>query len=295
MIEKIDKFIELLLTSNDIALIPYNPNPDPELVEIFDHFKVADKNIVYKTLITNHNNLLDDKFMFVLNTISHYKGMFDGFDTQIEFETYQRIKPWLSNNAKRQFRLHYYREYGEALLRDDIFDLDDGLIHLILTNDIPLFIKIAKKLKIPDAGRKIFELNNFAVYDWLNVCDDVYVELNKLNEPKFIFQNMNGRLNSTDGALRYVLENTEPNKELFLSIKRNIGIEKFLKISNGKFDNAFYEEIIETLDDLIFVINTSDMKLNTLETILKTTKERFPSIYESLNSLLFMKKDFNNK
>ena len=293
--EKIDNFIKLLLSSEDIALIPYNPNPDPELVELFNHFQKVDKNIVYTAVLTKHNNLIDDKFIFVLNTIKHYKGLFDGFDSQIEFKLYQKIKPWLSVEARKKFRLHFYRDYGEALLKDEFFELDDGLLHLILTNDVQLFIKIANKMKIDDAARKIFDNDPLAVYDWLNVCDDVYAELNKLNEPKFIFQNMNGRLNSTDGALRYVLENTEPNKELFLSIKRNIGIEKFLRISNGKFDDAFYEEIIETLDDLIFVINTSDMKLNTLETILKTTKERFPSIYESLNSLLFMKKDFNNK
>lgn len=290
-----EKLIDKLLYDNEIALVPHNPNPTEELKTLFDYFNTAHRDLLYKSIIDKHNHTNDENFEFALNTIKHYKGMFDGFDTQIEFNLYQKIKPWLSENARKQFRVHYYRDYGKALLNDDIFELDDGLLHLILTNDIPLFIKIAKKLKIHDAGKKIFEQNQLAIYDWLNECDDVYAELIKLNDPKFIFQNMNGRLNASDGSLRYVIENTEPSKDLFISIKRNIGLKKLWELSNGKLKDIFFVELVETLEDLIFVINTPDIELKTIETILKTTKERFPNIYESLNSLLFVKKEFNNK
>lgn len=293
--EKTQQLINKLLESNEIALTPYNPSPDKELKSLFEHFNALNKNTIYKSVMDKHNDYEDEQFEFALNTIKHYKGMFDNFDSSIEFDLYRKIKPWLTDDTKKKFRNHFFKEYGIALLNGEISYIDDGLINLIFKNDVNLYIKIAKKLKIADAGRKIFDNHRGSIFNWLNECDDVYSELNKLNEAKFILENMNGKLNASDTTLKYILENTEHNRDLFLSIKRNIGMKKFWEISNHHFNEIFYAEFIETLDDLNFVINTSNISLNTLEIILNLTKEKFPHIYDNLNSLLFVKKGFNNK
>lgn len=293
--DKLDEFILLLLKDNDIALTPYNPSPSEKHLELFNHFNSTDTNASYLSLLDKYNESNDEKFEFALDTIKHYKGMFDHFDTNIEFDLYQKIKPWLSEEAIKKFQQHYYKEYAKAVLADRLCILEQELIDFILLTDIYLYIKIARKLNIPDAGRKIFSKSPYAIYEWLNICQDPYAEMVALNEPMFILNNMSGRLSISPGCLKYIIEYTEPNKELFLSIKRSVGFEKFLELSRGSIDDLFTIELVETLDDLIFVINTPDMSLSAIETILKTTKEKYPHIYDSLDSLLFVKKGFNNK
>ncbi len=284
-----------MLGNNEVALVPHNPSPTPELISLFDHFDSLPTNTMYLSLLNRYSESNDEKFEFALDTIKHYKGMFDHFDTNIEFDIYQKIKPWLSEGAIKRFQQYYFREYALAILNNKMFVLEADLINIILDNDLGLYMQIAKKMNIPDAVRKIFNKNPFAVYEWLNNCENPYPELIKLNEPLFILQNMNGRLSISDGSLKYIIEFTEPNRDLFLSIKRNVGLKKFFELAGDNTNEIFFIELVETLDDLIFVINTPDMSLFALDAILKTMKEKFPHIYDSLDSLLFVKKGFNNK
>lgn len=289
------KLVRRLLSDNEIALVPYNPNPRKDLKILFEHFEKLNKNDLYKALIENHDECEIEQLEFALNTVKHYKGWFDWFDTSLEFNIYQKIKPWLGVQAKKRFRIHFYKHYAEALLKGEIDELDEELINLILVKDIKLYMKIAKKLHIPDAVKQIYNRYPNEIFNWLNDCSDIYNELHKLNQPIFILNNMNGKLNISDGTLKYIVEKIEPNIELFLSIKNKIGFKKLWKFSKHRFNPSFYVDLIESFDDLIFVINTPNMSLNSLELILSKTKEKFPLIYDNLNSLLFVKKEFSNK
>jgi hypothetical protein len=284
-----------LLNDNDIALFPHNPTPTQDLIELFDHFKSIPTPDLYKKLIMNHSSAEWDKFQLALNTIKHYKGEFDDFDAGIDFETYQKLKYWFSVNIRKKFEEHYYEEIVEMVLNDKKNTIDIHTLQVVLKKNTSLYIKIAKKLTIENAINNIFAADQFKVFDWLNTCNNTYDELKKLNNPNFILKNMNNRLDSNDGTLKYILENVEPNKDLFVSIKKNIGIKKFIEISNGKINKELIPYLIENLDDLIIIINNPQIEMSTVELILKTTKESFPNIYESLNSLLFVKKEFNNK
>ena len=284
-----------LLNDNDIALFPHNPTPTQDLIELFDHFKSIPTPDLYKKLIKNHSSAEWDKFQLALNTIKHYKGEFDDFDTDIDFETYQKLKYWFSDNVRKKFKEHYYEEIVKMVLNDKKNTIDIHTLQVVLKKNTSLYIKIAKKLTIENAINNIFAADQFKVFDWLNTCNNTYDELKKLNNPNFILKNMNNRLDSNDGTLKYILENVEPNKDLFVSIKKNIGIKKFIEISNGKINKELIPYLIENLDDLIIIINNPQIEMSTVELILKTTKESFPNIYESLNSLLFVKKEFNNK
>lgn len=293
--DKTEKLIVEMLGNNELALVPHNPNPSVELVSLFDHFSSLPTNTIYLSLLDKYTDSIDEKFEFALDTIKHYKGVLDHFDTNIEFAMYQQIKPWLSSEAIKKFQHHYYKEYAHAVLSDETNTLEQEIIDFILVKDIYLYTKVARKLEIPDAGRKIFSRDPYAIYEWFNICRDPYAEMVALNEPLFILNNMSGRLSISTGSLRYIIEFTEPNKDLFLTIKRNVGIKKFLELSNGNIDDVLMPDLIETLDDLLIVINTQDMSLSAIEAILKRLKEKFPHIHESLDSLLLVKKGFNNK
>ena len=288
--EKIDKLIYRLLHDSNFALIPHNTNSDYESIELFNFFLKLETTLIYNIFLQYHNL---SYFESALNTIRHYKGMFDYFDINLDFNIYQKIKPWLSEEAKIKYKNHFYKCYAHSILLDKIkIDNDDVLLDIILDNDIDLYLKIAKKLNIENAALHIFEKSPMHIFEWLNNCSDIYNELISINKPDFILSNMNGMLNISDDTLKYIIEHTEPNLELFLSIKHKIGLSKLWELSNHKLNPEFYAHLIENLNDLFFVINIDNITLNSLETILNNIKIKFPLLYDNFNSLLFVKKEF---
>ncbi len=285
-----NEIITFLLKTYDIAMIPHNPNPDTHLKALFDYFIRMDTNTIYMELLLYHESY---GFENALNVIKYYKGLFDYFDINLDFNIYQKIKPWLSEEAKIKYKNHFYKDYAHSILLDKIkIDNDDVLLDIILDNDIDLYLKIAKKLNIDNAALHIFEKSPMHIFEWLNNCSDIYNELISINKHDFILSNMNGKLNISDDTLKYIIEHTEPNLELFLSIKHKIGLSKLWELSNHKLNPEFYAHLIENLNDLIFVININNMTLNSLETVLNNIKIKFPLLYDNFNSLLFVKKEF---
>lgn len=287
--------IYTILENKDFSLIPYNPNPDKESKKIFQQFDIINKNSLYQFLLNNYKEFDDENIQKILITIRHYKGFFEYFDDTISFEKYRKINSWLDNKSKNKFKVHFFREYGISFINDEIFNIDDELIDLILINDPNLYIKIAKKLNIEDAGKKIFENHPTEIYNWLNYCNNMYNELLKLNQPSYILKNMNGQLNITDDSLKYIIEYSEPSLELYKSIKKRVGLKKLWEISNQKINSEILFDLIESLNDLIFIINIDNLELKTLEFILNRMKDKFPNIYNNLNPLIFVKIEFNNK
>jgi hypothetical protein len=284
--------INVMIDDVDFALTPQNPEPNQRYKDLFQLFKSTNKNDVYKGLLDMHN---EKGFVFALDTVKHYKGDFNYFHEELDFKLYQKIKPWLDDNSKKRYREHFFREYGKACLNDEIEELDDYLLNKILTNDIHLYMRIARKLRIEDAGKIIFNHSPSVIYIWLNDSPNVYDELVKLDQGEFILKNMENKLNATTNTWKYILENSEPNIQTLNVIKKNIGFHPLWDISNHIFKPEFYVNLIETIEDFIFVINIHNMDLNSLELILNGVKEKFPHIYSNLDSLLFVKKEFNNK
>lgn len=287
--EKIDKLIYRLLHDSNFALIPHNPNSDYESIELFNFFLKLETTLIYNIFLQYHNLLY---FESALNTIKHYKGMFDYFDDNLDFEIYQKIENYLSADSIKKYNEHFYKNYAEKILTDKIKNINDDLLNIILNNDISLYIKVSKKLNIKDAAKNIFEKSPLHIFEWINASDDIYSELLSINKHDFILSNMNGNLNISDDTLKYIIDHTEPNLELFLSIKHKIGLSKLWELSNHKLNPEFYAHLIENLNDLFFVINIDNITLNSLETILNNIKIKFPLLYDNFNSLLFVKKEF---
>jgi hypothetical protein len=295
--DNLKKVTNVLLNDVDseFALTPYNPKPSKKLKDLFAHFNLIDTPTLYNSVIDNVDNIEFEHIERSLNTIKHYKGLLNEFNDSLDFTIYKKIKPWLDNDAKHKFKIHFYRHYAKQLLNDEIETLEDFVTNLILVNDVNLYMEVAKKLKISDAIIQIYSRYPKLVFKWLNGCQDVYGELIKLNQPGFILQNMNGELDITDGTLKYILEKADVPPELFASIKSTVGLKKLYTLTNGNINPIYYKDLVDTIEDFIFVINIDNMKLYILEDILNTMKVRFPNVYENLNSVLIAKNNLNNK
>lgn len=290
--DKRSMMINSLLKDTEIAMIPHHPNPDEELKSLYDYFNGMNVDALYRELLPKHNEY---GFENALNIVKHYKGLFNHFDSGLEFSVYQKIKPWLNDESKKKYRVHFYKDYAKEVLVGNLKTIDEGLLEMLLNNDIHLYSQVARKLKLVGAGAKIFEKAPGMIYNWLNSSENVYMELINLDQPEFILRNMNGKLDVSDGALKYIIEKAEPSLELFISIKKNIGMAKLWELSNFRFAPEFYVDLVENMNDLLFVINIENIGLNSLEIVFSKIKEKFPHLYDNFNSLLFVKKEFNNK
>lgn len=292
--KQLNKLIDTLLADENFAMIPHNTNATDELKNIFTFFNDTNKDVIYKLLM---KRTFDDHKheLMVINTVKHYKGLFSFFDTSIDFNTFQKIKLWLDVDSLKVFELKFFREYADKVLLGGKYIINDSILELILNNDLNLYIKIAKKLKLPNTITHIFNKDKFMVFDWLNHSKNMYVELVSLNQEKFILENMNGRLDITLDSIKYIIEKSEPSFDLYVAIKRKIGLQKLWELSHHRFEDEFFVDIVETFDEFLFVINIKTLSLTSLETILDKMKMKFPHIYENFNSLLFVKKEIYNK
>ena len=102
---------------------------------------------------------------------------------------------------------------------------------------------------------------------------------------------MNTRLDINDETLKYFFEVAPTDLSLYKNLRQNLSLEIIYKYSKNKVSDEFIFELVETFDDIIFILNLNNLKLNTLNSFMNKIKNDFPYIYTNLNSLLLMKKE----
>lgn len=290
--EYIENLIHNLLNENNFPLIPYTPIPDNDLKISFDFFSNLTGDIILKNLIKeiNHTN-----FKNAINIVSHYKGKIKFFDNSLSFNDYTVIKPHLDDSSKARYRDLFFNEYVDTLLGDNSYEIDNEFLDYILSKDLDTYIKITLKLNIPNVINKIFLKNPEKVFDFINLHKNKYLQLIELNQPQFIFSNMNGKLNITDETLKYFFEICPMDINIYKELRKSFSFETIWNQTNNKLSPEFYVEILYTVDDFIFLIKQKNIKISSLNLILEKVKLNFPHIYENLDSLIFLKNDFHNK
>lgn len=291
----IDTLIDTLIHDLNFGMIPYNPNAEQTSKDLFTLFNNTNKDTIYKSLL-NKNIDNSELFRHIMQLVNYYKGNFSFFDTSIDFQTFQKIKPWLCKESLNVFNLKFFNELGYLILEtNDTILLDENILDLIINNNMKLYFQIAKKFNIPNAIVKIFEKNNILVFDWLNESINMYQELIKLNQPDFILTHMNGKLDIKNDSIKYIIETATPTYDLYVAIKHKIGLHELWRLANYKANELFFIDIVETFDEFLFILNLPHISLTSLELILNKSKLKFPHIYENFNSLLLVKKEINNK
>jgi len=288
----LDNLIHNILDEKDFPLVPHLEKIDKDLKYSFDFFINLNADIIFKQIINKHTH---KNFDDAINIIAYYKGKINYFDPNISFDLYVRLIPHLNEVSKSKYNKHFYKEYATTILEEDNRDVDDEIIEHIYNSNLNLYIDIARKLNLENAINKIYLKDSQLVFEWLNNHTNKYKELKQLNQPQFIFNNMNGKLNIDDQSLKYFFEICPLDINIYKDIKKSIGLETVWKFTNHKLSSEFYMELIDTLEDIIFILNQDNVKLSSLEAILSTIKSKFPHLYDNFNSLMLMKKDFYNK
>jgi hypothetical protein len=277
-----------MLNNEAFALIPYNPKPDKDMQFLFNFFRNLDINLLMRKLMVfkNHNNLKQ-----ALSIILHYKGKIPYFNKDLNHKKYLTIKPFLDDSSISKFNILYQPIVIENILNDKITVVDDIDMNVLKTSNISNFINVSIKLDINNIN-EVFNEDKFKVFDWINKHPDKYAQLKQLNQPQFIFDNMNGKLNINDGTLRYFFEICPIDLEVYKELKKTISLETIWKFTNHKLSLDFIVELVDTLEEVVFIINIPKIPLSTIEAFMKRLKIKFPLLYTNFNSLLLMKKDF---
>jgi len=280
--------ITQLLENDEFALIPFNKNIDVELKFYFDFFINLKTDLLLRNLLKyqDHNNF--DK---ALNIIIHYKDKISDSNIILDFKTFLIIKDIFTKNKQFEYECTFYKEITKQVVAGEILFIDNKLLDFIYNNDIDNYIKIALKLDINDAINKIFDKDKYKIFNWLNNHPNKFTELKKLNQPYFILTNMNSRLDINDETLKYFFEVAPIDISLYKNLRQNLSLEIIYKYSKNKVSDEFIFELVETFDDIVFILNLNNLNLNTLNSFMNKIKNDFPHVYNNLNSLLLMKKE----
>jgi len=282
--------------SNDyqFSLMPYNPKPSKKLKKIFNHFEEIEKSWLYKEIImSNHSDIEDIEH--ALSITKFYKGDFDVFDESLSFHDFEKLKSFCDTSTTASYQMHFYKEYTEKFLNNEIESVNEKSIDYFLNYDLDKYITIAKKIKIKDAILKIFSVQPFKVFQWVNQSSTQYDDLTLLNQSSFILQNMNGNLDITEETLKYVLINADPDINLYNSIKKMIGLEKLCNLTHQISFKFYFIDLISSLDDLEYIITRGNLNLYELESFLAHVKNRFPLIFEKLEPIMLIKSNSQYK
>jgi len=284
----INDLIHHLLNNENFGLTPHSPNPNKDIKFIFDFFINLNTSIILNELIQHSNH---KGFKNALALIFHYKGEIQFFSDTLPFNDFKILKPFLNSKSIYQFNSVLYMNYANEILNGNSLSIDSEVLNIILNNNLDLYIDISLKLGL-DNIKIVFDKNKDKVFDWLNKHKSTYTELIKLNQPQYIFSNMNGKLDVNDDSLKYFFEICPFDIGLYKELKKTIPIKTIWKHTKHKLSVEFLFELVETIDELIFVLTLPNIPISSMENILDKLKTKFPLLYENFNSLLVMKKEF---
>jgi len=284
----INDLIYQLLNNENFGLIPYDPNPNKDAKFIFDFFINLNTSIIINNLIYHIDN---ERFKNALSLIYHYKGEIQFFNDNISFKNFKILKPFLNSKSIHQFNLIFFMDYANEILSGNSISIDPEVLNIILNNDIDLYIDVSLKLGL-DNIQIVFDKNKDKVFDWLNKHKSIYTDLIKLNQPQYIFNNMNGKLDINDESLKYFFEICPLDLKLYKELKKTIPLKIIWKHTKHKLSVEFLFELVETIDEIIFILSLPNIPISSMENMLNKLKTKFPLLYENFNSLLVMKKEF---
>jgi len=279
----------VMMDNSDFALIPYSPNPDGELKFLFDFFTNLKVDLIMRALEKDFNN---PNLENALSVIFHYKGEIPYFNDSLDYSDYGRIKRFLDKNSISKFNSLFEDHQINMILEGKLHNVDSIDMVALLEKDIITYINISIKLKLDNISN-VFVKDKSMVFYWVNKHTEKYNQLKKLNQPQFIFNNMNGKLDVNDETLKYFFEICPIDLNVYKELKKSISLETIWKFTNNKLTVDFIMELVETLDDIIFIISIKDISLSTLDSFMKRIETKFPHLYVNFNSLLLMKKDFS--
>lgn len=285
----VEDLIDNILNNDLFALIPHNPKPERELKFLFDFFTNLKVDLIMRALEKEFDNPNLERGLSVL---FHYKGKIPYYKGDLTFQIYSKLKPFLDDKSLEQFKILFYKTYAADIINGKTNIIDNNILDYISTQDLTLYIDISLKLKL-DNITTVFSIDKTKVFYWINQHPHKYNQLRILNQPQFIFNNMNGKLDINDETLKYFFEICPIDLEVYKELKKTINLETIWKFTHNKLTIEFIMELVDTLDEIIFVLSMPDLSLASIDSFMKRIEIKFPHLYSNFNSLLLMKKVFS--
>jgi len=285
----LEELIDNILNNESFALIPHHPNPDRNASFLFNFFSNLKVDLIMRALEKEFNN---HNLESALSVIFHYKGKIPYYKRDLTFQVYSKLKPFLDDKSLEQFKILFYKTYANNIIDNKTNIIDNNILDYISTQDLTLYIDISLKLKL-DNIKTVFSIDNTKVFYWINQHSDKYNQLKILNQPQFIFNNMNGKLDINDETLKYFFEICPIDLVVYKELKKTINLETIWKFTQYKLTIDFIMELVDTLDEIIFVLSIPDLPLTSIDSFMKRLEIKFPNLYCNFNSLLVMKKVFS--
>lgn len=285
----LNDLIDNLLNHSSFALIPHNPKVDKEQKFLFDFFINLNAEVLMRQFINYSDHI---GLETALLTIAHYKGKVPYFVDSLDYINYMKIKPFLDENSLRLYSKLFQDTHINNILSGEVSNaLDVDMNELKLTN-LDKYIDVSIKIGLNNIV-EVFNTDKFKVFTWINKHTNKYQQLKELKQPQFIFNNMNGKLDINDATLQYLFEICPIDLVVYKEVKKTIDLEIIWKFTKHKLTIDFIIELIDTLDEVIFILSLPDLPLSTIETVMKRLETKYPNMYHNFNSLLVMKKVFS--
>lgn len=281
----LEKLIFNLLNNDDFPMIPFNKKATKDEIFLFSFFKNLNGSTLLRELLKNKEHIHLDK---AIGIIKHYKSEIVYFDQNLDFDTFKKIENILTSSSRLSFKNIFITDYIETIKNNES-NIDVEFLNIIKEKEFKTFVKLVTNYNLVSI-KDLFIIDNFAVFDFINKHKEKYKLLKELNQPLFILQNMNGRLDIDDDTLKYFFEVCPLDLNLFKELKKSISLETIYRFSKKRVSLDFIAELVETFDEFLYFINLNQMNMKTLESFLLKTKSNYPEIYNNLNTLIVMKK-----
>jgi CRISPR/Cas system-associated endonuclease Cas3-HD len=285
----LNNLIDNILNNDKFALIPHNPDVDKDLKFLFEFFMNLNTHLIIKEVLKKpEHNGLEMAFM----TISHYKGSINYYTADTDYKTYNVMKPFLDIDSKAKYNILFQSSEIDLILDGEILTSDNIDMQHLLINDITKFIDVSIKLNLNNLI-EVFNQDRLKVFYWINNHNDKYEQLKVLNEPQFIFDNMNGKLDINNDSLKYFFEICPLDLKVYKELKKSIPIETIWKHTHKKLSLEFIIELVDTIEDIKFILSLNNTPLKTINILFEKIQKNYPALYSQLNSLLLLKNDFS--
>lgn len=266
----------------EFAAIPFKSSPSSEESYFHSFFKICNKIEFLREVFENHYESIYDQNVL----LQFYVHEFGKIDVVVRHKSPEFVK------LQSLFEEHIF--YHTVVTNIDLFDmalLDQYnyevrtiIRDFLHTESDSRYIEYAKHSTDYDI-HKIFSMDKQAVLDLVNSSKDQYALLKELNNPAFILENANGKLDISPDTATYFIQHVPITSETVGKIIEVFGFPFVFKTIGSQLELS--EWVLHTVfpDDVFEILHTVKFRqIIDIEKTLVILKTAYPQMYPIFES-----------